>query len=282
MGFLCVQWVIIIRPCFDIFYIMKRIVVITTPGSAKNDFINVLQQKTGSVCLVIRQHERPRTIYDRVRRMFKKVQSYKIIYELYYAFQVSFSSSVRYALGLAKKRTPILSVSSYTGKVLDTYDVRSDEVYEAVRSMSPDVIAVWGGAILDNRLITIAPKIFNIHTGYCPYYRGTNGHFNAILNDDMKHIGITLHEIVTAVDAGAIVEVIVADIKKKPNVFFCDMNDRAFWAYVKLIQKVIEGESYTAIPQDVTKGAVYKLKDWTYEKQYRVAKQILQLEAQKE
>lgn len=47
-------------------------------------------------------------------------------------------------------------------------------------------------------------KIYNVHMGYLPYYKGRNSTFFATINGE-KSIGISLHEVIPEIDEGQII-----------------------------------------------------------------------------
>ncbi len=69
----------------------------------------------------------------------------------------------------------------------------------------PDVIIVYGTAILKAPLFDRARIItLNMHTGLSPWYRGDSTLFWPVFYDDPEHLGVTVHELVAAVDGGDI------------------------------------------------------------------------------
>lgn len=260
---------------------MDSIVVITTPGAAKRDFVNTLHERSGGkVALVIIQKPIVRPLWVRIRKFTEKVGLLGLPCELLYACLLRFDTKRREALNILKSRSPVSGArNEYLPKVMYTTNVNGDDVYEAVCTIAPRVMAIWGGLILKPRLLTAAGITVNIHTGYCPYYRGTNCNLHAILNDDLEHIGITLHDAVPLVDAGPIRSIITTRCRgRRPTDFMCELNDRAFNSYIELILALLCGDQIPAVPQDISLGKNYQLKEWTYQKQYRAASTLLFLE----
>lgn len=259
---------------------MSTIVVITTPGTVKRDFVNVLQKETnGSVALVIIQKTVPRPLAKRLLSFIKKGGVIGFFEEILYFIYFRYGKKVRHFLELSKLRTPLNIGNEYAAPTMEVASVNSNIVYERLKELQPDVIAVWGGSIIKPYIIETARVAVNIHTGFCPYYRGTNCHFNAILNDDLVHLGTTLHKVVPDVDAGDIFEVITAKVDRSFSDLFRDLNDRSFVAYVNLVKNLSEGKVLGTFPQDVTLGKNYMLKEWTYKKRWETAKKIEQHEA---
>lgn len=79
-------------------------------------------------------------------------------------------------------------------------------VSDWVRSHRPSVgFCVMYPRILPQHFLDVPPRgIFNLHGSPLPQYRGVLGHAWAIINDDPDY-GVSLHRMVTAVDAGPVV-----------------------------------------------------------------------------
>ena len=134
---------------------------------------------------------------------------------------------------------------------------------------------------MKTRLLELAPHAFNIHFGFAPYYRGVNGIENAILNEDLEHVGVTIHYAVSKVDAGEIIKVITADHRLPPEQFFQSLNDRAIHEYMNVIKRVLDKEQLESKPQDISLGKNYVMRDWTYKKENLVADKIIKWQNKK-
>jgi folate-dependent phosphoribosylglycinamide formyltransferase PurN len=84
-------------------------------------------------------------------------------------------------------------------------DANDDECIEYVKSYKPDIIFIYGTAILSKEFIkNVKTTIINIHTGILPFYRNVHSDFWAYLKKDYKNIGVTLIYLDTGVDSGDI------------------------------------------------------------------------------
>ncbi len=258
----------------------EKIVIITTPGTMKRDFVNTVQKVTaGKVALVVIQKPRKKSLIKRISIFYKKVGAWGIIPELFYAIQILTNKKIREVMNYTKLYTPEKRTSDvYSSKIIEIDDINSDYVYEQLQAIRPRLLLIWGGSILESRIITTAQNALNIHTGYCPYYRGTNCNIKAILNNDLKHVGITIHNVVPEVDAGAIQALVTVNTNQSPRLFFTELNNLAFDTYVQIAKSFIEGSCPEGTPQDISLGKNYLLKEWTYKKRYRVSKILLDLE----
>ena len=261
---------------------MSGIVVITTKGGAKRYFANTLQKETGAVKLAILQFPKKKSLFKRISGFYKKVGFTNIIQEVYSFLSVKFSARKKHALSLVSLRSKeVGQEGGYLMETLETCDINEDWIYERVREINPDVVVIYGGHILKTRLLELAPHAFNIHFGFAPYYRGVNGIENAILNEDLEHVGVTIHYAVSKVDAGEIIKVITADHRLPPEQFFQSLNDRAIHEYMNVIKRVLDKEQLESKPQDISLGKNYVMRDWTYKKENLVADKIIKWQNKK-
>ena len=80
------------------------------------------------------------------------------------------------------------------------------------RKVNPEFILLFGTEILSEEwLKRFRNKIINIHLGLSPYYRGSATLFWPFYNNDIGHLGTTIHETVSKVDAGRIIKNIYPD-----------------------------------------------------------------------
>lgn len=76
---------------------------------------------------------------------------------------------------------------------------------EVLRSLAPDVIAVYGTSIVPDAALAQARRVaLNLHTGISPRYRGAGCAFWPIYNGEPEWVGATIHECTAAVDGGRI------------------------------------------------------------------------------
>jgi len=82
----------------------------------------------------------------------------------------------------------------------------SAECEALIEKLQPDVIVVYGTAILKAHIFTKAKQVtLNMHTGLSPHYRGDSTLFWPVYYNDPEHIGVTVHKLVADVDGGDIV-----------------------------------------------------------------------------
>ncbi|MCJ7496547.1 MAG: methionyl-tRNA formyltransferase [candidate division Zixibacteria bacterium] len=98
-----------------------------------------------------------------------------------------------------------LSEIGSTGKVLTPDDLKSEEFYQALNELKPDLIAVVAFRILPERIFSLPPSgTINLHASLLPKYRGAAPINWAIIKGE-KITGLTTFFIQKKVDTGGII-----------------------------------------------------------------------------
>lgn len=254
------------------------IVILTIPGSPQKAFVNAVHEKTGgAVELVIIQSPKRVSVAGRLLRFYKRLGGSSLFEELWYALLLRFQRDVRDVLSYFQA-PDTGSREAYKPKVLYTDSVNSDEVHAVLKSISPEVLAVWGSTVLKPHILNTARKSVNLHFGHSPHYRGALANQHAILSGDYSRVGATIHYINGTVDGGDILDQVVVDVSKSPRESFTHLTSEAPQRFAQVIQKLHEGEELPVRAQDTTESRVLLLRHWTPSVRYAAGKRILALE----
>lgn len=251
------------------------VVFITIPGSAKRDFANALNERIdGNLDLIVLQKSPQKPLVKKLIDAFKHM-GFGVLREAWYAVLLRSNKKVRNALAyFGGNNRPSVS-NGYTSPTMEVQSVNSDEVYEALKKISPDLLVVWGSTILTPRILSTAKRAINLHLGFCPYYRGALANQCAVFDDEFSRIGATIHYINGKADAGDILTVISADVERPPQELFRDLHTRAGEAYLSIASALHRGEVPPSTPQDISKSKNFFLKNWVPSLRYKVGKKIL-------
>ena len=75
-----------------------------------------------------------------------------------------------------------------------------------IQDNNPKCIALYSVSIIKEKLISIFnERLFNIHAGLSPYYRGTATNIWPIINEELEYIGMTVHHIDKGIDSGGLI-----------------------------------------------------------------------------
>lgn len=147
------------------------------------------------------------------------------------------------------------------------------ECLALLEELSPNVVAVYGTLIIGRKVIGNAKRMINIHTGFSPFYRGSDTIFWALHNAEPGLVGVTVHRVDSGVDSGAILA------RGKPAIEPGDDENRLFAKAVKLgaelmcraIRRELQGAA-DPLPQDLSQGREYRSVDRTLAAECRTRK----------
>lgn len=158
--------------------------------------------------------------------------------------------------------------------VVDSHNDQQCE--EVLKSLKPQVIAVYGTAIIRPNIFNLAQGItLNMHTGLSPFYRGDSTLFWPVYYDDPEHLGVTVHELVESVDGGAIAA--TAPVIYERGDTEADLFAKGVAAgtdiYLKSVEAALDG-TLTCTPQDLSKGREFRWVHRTVAAEYQVLAQL--------
>lgn len=259
---------------------MDKIVIVTTHGSLKKDFVNRLFRETdGAVKFVFIQKPKIKKFSKRVISFCKKVGLWGLPREIYYFLLIKLSKKKQEALNFRKEATLSDNTEKeYLTSTIEIDDINSDLVYKKLNEIKPDTLVIWGGQIIKSHILKTAKIALNMHFGLATHYRGSNAISNAILEKDFDHIATTIHFAVPNVDAGDIIAIIKANLSQPPKNFFRELNDKSVNKYIEIIKDILKDKKIFTESQDLKTGKTYTLKSWTYGKQNKLAKMLMRWE----
>jgi len=86
-----------------------------------------------------------------------------------------------------------------------TGQLNSEATLEFFEARGVDTVAVYGTNLIKRPLIHRRPgRMFNLHLGLSPYYRGTGTNFYPLLNGEPEYVGATILMLDEGIDTGPI------------------------------------------------------------------------------
>jgi hypothetical protein len=145
-----------------------------------------------------------------------------------------------------------------------------------VRRHEPDLIVLYGSGVVKPPLLDeYDGRIVNLHLGLSPYYRGAGTNFWPLADRRPECVGATVHLAVSAVDAGPILAQVRPDIAPTDRAH--DIGTKALVAGVQALARVIflyHAGRLIPVPQDLSRGRVYRRTDFNAEAVRRMARQF--------
>ena len=97
-----------------------------------------------------------------------------------------------------------------------------------LKESNPDVVLVEGTRIISRRIIDCIPvKFINMHAGITPLYRCVHGAYWALVEDNRKACGVTVHLVDTGIDTGNILEQGIIEPAAEDNFVTYDLHQMA-------------------------------------------------------
>lgn len=184
--------------------ISGRIVLIVAGGDLANIVIN---RFTDSFSELVVLRELPETKVAVIRRRWRLLGPWQ-------AFsQVAAGALTRILGRLSKLRLDricrqysLKRSDNGAAQIIEVPSVNSDECREALRRLSPAVVAVYGTRIIGSTtLACVNVPFINYHAGINPKYRGQHPAYWALVNNDKINAGVTIHLVDEGVDTGSII-----------------------------------------------------------------------------
>lgn len=258
------------------------IVIITIPGEAQRTFANSLYKRSGQqVDLVIIKKPKPNheRALKRLKKLYRNVGFWAMFEELYYAALLRLRKTTRDTLKYFREHNGVHHPEpGYLAKTLEVDNINSEEVFEILKKLSPELLVIWGNTIVKPHLIRVAKKAINLHMGLCPYYHGAIANQHAVISGELEHVGATIHYAVDEVDIGDILETVTVDTSLPPRDLFRELNDKAKERYLQIALELFGGKNLAQKPQDTSQSQKFMLKNWTPKTRYKLAKRMARWE----
>ncbi len=180
------------------------LVLLAGPGESTNILYHALKND----CLVDRVIlEEPVPRAEFLRKRIKRLGPGKVFGQV--AFQAIVVPWLKQTSGLrigAIRREYDLDNSPIDGdKVAKVASVNSDEAIELLKELNPKLVVINGTRIVSARVLrSVAARFINIHAGITPLYRGVHGAYWALVENNRKACGVTVHFVDEGIDTGGI------------------------------------------------------------------------------
>jgi folate-dependent phosphoribosylglycinamide formyltransferase PurN len=153
--------------------------------------------------------------------------------------------------------------------------VNDAEVFDIVRRLSPDIVAVFGTSLIKPPLLGLGRLgMLNLHGGLSPDYRGADCTFWALYNGEPEQVGCTLHFINAGIDTGALIAHVCPEVREGDDellLFWRAVRDSAE-VYVEAVERLSRGETLGL--RQGRKGRLYQVKDRTWAAEREFARRL--------
>lgn len=181
-----------------------KIVMLARAGFSTSVIYNELSKKFVISKVILEAPESRRVFF---KRRIKKFGLGKVLGQI--CFMLFISKSLTFFARTRKNE--IISYFGFSSKMIDNnriINVRSandNYTIKILKEINPEIVIVNGTRILSKSLISSINGIFvNMHAGITPKYRGVHGGYWALVNQDEKLCGVTVHLIDEGIDTGSV------------------------------------------------------------------------------
>jgi methionyl-tRNA formyltransferase len=195
----------------------NTLVMLAGPGKPTHILYHALKNDF-SIETVVMEEPVPRTEF--LRRRIQRLGFFKVLGQILFQIGV-----VPYLRRISRKRIlelmeefklndePIDEV-----KITRVRSVNSDETMGILKEIHPSVVVISGTRIISDKVLNCVPsKFLNIHAGITPRYRGVHGAYWALVENNPKACGVTVHLVDPGIDTGNILEQQVVEPTEKDN-----------------------------------------------------------------
>jgi len=183
----------------------KSVVIITTYCPSMNIIYNALKGHLPVKKVIAEDPEsRTRVFFRRIRRLGIITVIGQSLFKLCIIPYLKLSSRkrlLRIAGEYSLDESPV-----DPGNIIRVRSINSEEAKIALKSLEPDVVAVYGIRVISkNVLQSVSAKFVNLHMGIAPAFRGLASIYWALVRDGDDACGVTVHLVDKGIDTGAII-----------------------------------------------------------------------------
>lgn len=195
----------------------KKIVLLAGKGESTNIVFNSINKNFGIYSVVIEEKENMKIFLKRrVKRLGFITVFGQILFQILIAKPQNTLSKKRKEEVINENQLDLSEIPSE--KINSVESVNSESSITLLKKINPDIIVVNGTRIISKKVLnSINCKFINIHAGITPKYRGVHGTYWALVNDDIKNSGVTVHFVDSGIDTGNIINQASVIPKKEDN-----------------------------------------------------------------
>jgi len=156
-------------------------------------------------------------------------------------------------------------LDSRTLGIIEKNEINQSNFANIISKINPKCISLYSVSIIKQELISLFSKrLFNIHAGLSPYYRGTATNIWPIINDELEYIGMTIHHVDSGIDSGGIIiqDRPKLEVEDDSHTMACKNTEIASHLMVKTINRFVKTGSVPNVKQDLSKGKQFFFKDF--------------------
>lgn len=182
----------------------KKIIMLTGQGKSSTFMYNGIKTNFHISKVVIEEKiDRNKFLKRRIKRMgYMKVLG-QVVFQLTIPKILERSSQKR--IKEIKTNYRLDSKPIPNSVIHNVKSVNSFECIQFIKKENPDLIILNGTRIISEKVLNCTDAIFvNTHAGITPKYRGVHGGYWALVNQDNRNCGVTIHLVDSGIDTGGV------------------------------------------------------------------------------
>lgn len=195
----------------------KNIVILAGKGYSTNILYNSLKNEFKNLKIIV---EEPINKKEFLLKRIKKLGLWQV------AGQILFQAVIVKLLNRVSKKRKKEIIKQYQlddsvlpeNIVIPVKSINNEMCLQNLKTLNPDIVIVNGTRIISNKILNcITAEFINMHVGITPKYRGVHGGYWALVNNDKKNFGVTVHVVDSGIDTGKILYQTIISTDKKDN-----------------------------------------------------------------
>jgi len=181
-----------------------KIIMLVGSGTSSKIMFHALQKEfTIEKVIVEKKLSKQKVIKNRMKRLGLLKVFGQVLFLIFNKFLMKISKKqIKYL-----KDKYHLDDSGFDSDIVEHVEsINDEETKKIIRDINPNVIVVNGTRIISTEILTSTQAIFlNTHVGITPKYRGVHGGYWALVEQDYRNCGVTVHEVDRGIDTGNII-----------------------------------------------------------------------------
>jgi methionyl-tRNA formyltransferase len=218
--------------------------------------VNALRRRFGNFWVIVEKGEPASAFWGRRKKRLGAAAVYSMKAAMLAAKVTKPMSAAR--LAELKAECDAAPVEGFTR--IDVDNLNSDEAIAKIRLLRPKTVFVASTGILRKPLLDACGcPVVNYHSGINPAYRGINGGYFALANDEPENFGVTLHLVDLGVDTGPVLATNRVPVADNDNMqtYMTLLAAKSQALVVDTMAKVLAGEAKPLPPSTLPSNQYY-------------------------
>jgi len=184
----------------------KKIIILSGKDKSTNIIYHSLKSDFTIEKVIIEKHV---PLVRFFKRRIKSLGFFKVIGQLLFLTLIVpfLKKTSKKKIEIIKKKYNLNTNFIENSKVVNFSSINSIETIKILKKHNPNVVVINGTRIISEKILNCtSAKFINTHAGITPLYRGLHGGYWALVDNNKKRCGVTVHLVDPGIDTGNILE----------------------------------------------------------------------------